>query len=153
MKLTYLTQRVPVDRATGDFSFTPNKDLSDGNYEMKMVEIDQAGNRSREIPMNGFRVDTTAPNLSLTEVNDNVAANSTTLKPETIQAISKVGNLLGSKEGDGSIITNDNTPTLRGKVEAGSNLVVTIIKTFGLYVMNSLQGNPSSALCKQQQFS
>lgn len=91
-------------KADGSWSFTPSSDLSDGEYSITAKALDQTGNTavSNEVR---FTIDTVAPG-----------------KPSIDAAQDDVGDIKGEIANPG--VTDDSTPTLSGKAEAGA--IVTI---------------------------
>ncbi|PLC06973.1 hypothetical protein CY658_08245 [Variovorax sp. RO1] len=100
---------VEIDRvqanASGDWAYTPATPLADGTHSITVAAIDVAGNVSAQSAAFGFTVDTVAPGVpTLVSVTDDVAP--------------QIGNV--AKGG----FTNDTRPTLAGKAEAGSTVVI-----------------------------
>ena len=100
---------VEIDRvqanASGDWAYTPATPLADGAHSITVAAIDVAGNVSAQSAAFGFTVDTVAPGVpTLVSVTDDVAP--------------QIGNV--AKGG----FTNDTKPTLAGKAEAGSTVVI-----------------------------
>ncbi|MBB4865608.1 hypothetical protein HNP46_004509 [Pseudomonas nitritireducens] len=93
-----------VADAKGNWSFTPAKDLVEGPHTIAAIATDKTGNISDPAKFN-FIVDTTAPN-----------------KPTIDQVFDDVGSIQGPVPNGG--VTDDSTPTISGKAEAGSTVVV-----------------------------
>ncbi|MFS2123229.1 Ig-like domain-containing protein [Pseudomonas sp. Pseusp97] len=90
--------------ADGKWSFTPSKDLAEGPHSIVAIATDKAGNVSEPSKFD-FSIDTTAPT-----------------KPSIDSVTDDVGAIQGPIPNGG--VTDDSTPTLSGKAEAGS--VVTV---------------------------
>ena len=91
--------------ANGDWSFTPDAGLSDGNYNFTVTATNSAGQESDR--SNGYNliIDATAPNaVSGLTVNDDVGA---------VTGVLQAG-----------AMTDDTTPTFRGNAEAGSTVTI-----------------------------
>ncbi|QFZ83301.1 hypothetical protein GFK26_11270 [Variovorax paradoxus] len=92
-------------KADGTWSFTPTTDLAEGAHAITATATDKAGNTSEPTSAVNFTVDTSAPSVpSIDEVKDDVGA--------------KQGALTNGAT------TDDPTPTLSGKAEAGSTVTV-----------------------------
>ncbi|MDF3864148.1 Ig-like domain-containing protein [Pseudomonas denitrificans (nom. rej.)] len=91
-------------KADGSWSFTPSSDLSDGEYSITAKALDQTGNTAVSNEVH-FTIDTVAPT-----------------KPSIDAAQDDVGAIKGEIANPG--VTDDSTPTLSGKAEAGA--IVTI---------------------------
>lgn len=88
----------------GSWTFTPETNLTDGEYTLTARATDAAGNVGPESPAFSLIIDTTPPaNVTNLTVNDDAAP---------------VSGLLNS--GDS---TNDSTPTFSGRAEAGSTII------------------------------
>ncbi|WP_430389232.1 Ig-like domain-containing protein [Dyella sp. 20L07] len=92
--------RAPVD-ADGHWSFTPSTPLADGPHSLNTSVIDPAGNQSGKSPAIDFTVDTSAVDITISNVMGPLHGQIT----------------LGS-------ITNENTPTLNGKATANGIVLV-----------------------------
>ncbi|WP_447753173.1 Ig-like domain-containing protein [Pseudomonas nicosulfuronedens] len=90
--------------AKGNWSFTPSKDLAEGPHNIAAIATDKAGNVSDPAKFH-FTVDTTAPT-----------------KPTIDSVTDDVGSIQGPIANGG--VTDDSTPTISGKAEAGSTVVV-----------------------------
>ncbi|WP_449466932.1 Ig-like domain-containing protein [Stenotrophomonas humi] len=90
--------KVPTDE-NGNWTFTPNKPLGDGDHSLSYEVVDEAGNVSDKSDPIGFKVDTTDVQISIDGATDNV------------------GSLTGAISNGG--VTDDATPTLHGKATAG----------------------------------
>ncbi|WP_152220465.1 Ig-like domain-containing protein [Pseudomonas sp. SCB32] len=90
--------------AKGNWSFTPGSDLAEGPHNIAAIATDKAGNVSDPAKFH-FTVDTTAPD-----------------KPSIDSVYDDVGSIQGPIENGG--VTDDSTPTISGKAEAGSTVVV-----------------------------
>ncbi|QXI11249.1 Ig-like domain-containing protein [Pseudomonas zeae] len=89
----------------GNWKFTPETELGDGDHEITVVIQDPAGNQSNPSDPWEFTVDTQAPEA-----------------PSIVSVYDDVGEKTGELEsGD---ITDDQQPTLNGKAEAGSNVLI-----------------------------
>ena len=91
-------------KADGTWSLTPSKDLSEGNHVITAVATDKAGVSATSSPFD-FIIDITAPS-----------------KPTIDSATDDVGAIQGPIVNGG--VTDDPTPTLAGKAEAGSTVVI-----------------------------
>ncbi|WP_279633851.1 Ig-like domain-containing protein [Paraburkholderia tuberum] len=89
----------------GNWSFTPDTPLDEGEHEFTVVERDPAGNESGPSEPHVVIVDTTAPD-----------------QPVIGEVIDDVGLVQGPVDNGGS--TDDTTPTLVGKGEPGDTIVV-----------------------------
>ncbi|PJI47424.1 MAG: hypothetical protein CTR55_19790 [Pseudomonas sp.] len=90
--------------AKGNWSFTPTADLAEGAHEIRATATDKSGNVSEPAKFD-FSIDTTAPN-----------------KPSIDQVYDDVGAIQGPIADGG--VTDDSTPTISGKAEAGSIVTV-----------------------------
>ncbi|MBB4863398.1 hypothetical protein HNP46_002245 [Pseudomonas nitritireducens] len=88
----------------GNWSFKPSADLAEGAHSIQAIATDKAGNDSTPAKFD-FSVDTTAPT-----------------RPSIEQVYDDVGNIQGPVANGG--VTDDSTPTLSGKAEAGSIVIV-----------------------------
>ncbi|QXI11250.1 Ig-like domain-containing protein [Pseudomonas zeae] len=89
----------------GNWKFTPETELGDGDHEITVVIQDPAGNQSNPSDPWEFTVDTQAPDApSIGSVYDDAGV--------------KTGELAFGA------ITDDNTPTLSGNAEAGSTVAI-----------------------------
>ena len=95
---------VIVDK-DGNWEFTPDTPLAEGDHSIVIVEKDPAGNESNPSPDFEFIIDLTAPAQS-----------------EITSAMDDVGDQQGLIARDG--FTDDNTPTLNGNAEPGSTVEV-----------------------------
>ncbi|MCR4941329.1 MAG: hypothetical protein K5978_00870, partial [Campylobacter sp.] len=93
----WTTLNVLVDRATGKFEFTMPNELSEGNYETKIVPIDQAGNKGAEYTWQNFSIESAIPDTPV---------------------ITDVYNDYGYRI-DNNGLTNDPTPSIVGTAKAG----------------------------------
>jgi len=91
-------------KADGTWSLTPSKDLSEGNHVITAVATDKAGASATSSPFD-FTIDITAPS-----------------KPTIDSVTDDVGAIQGPIVNGG--VTDDPTPTLAGKAEAGSTVVI-----------------------------
>ena len=91
-------------KADGTWSLTPSKDLSEGNHVITAVATDKAGVSATSSPFD-FIIDITAPS-----------------KPTIDSATDDVGAIQGPIVNGG--VTDDPTPTLAGKAEAGSTVII-----------------------------
>ncbi|MDH6150908.1 hypothetical protein OKW46_004833 [Paraburkholderia sp. WSM4179] len=89
----------------GNWSFTPDTPLDEGEHEFTVVERDPAGNESRPSEPHVVVVDTTPPD-----------------QPVIGEVIDDEGPIQGAVDNGGS--TDDTTPTLVGKGEPGDTIVV-----------------------------
>jgi len=95
---------VAVDE-DGNWEFTPKTELEDGSHEITVVIQDPAGNQSKSSAPWEFNVDTQAPDApTIGSVYDDVGV--------------ITGEVAFGKT------TDDTTPTLSGKAEAGSTVVI-----------------------------
>ncbi|MFV3412142.1 Ig-like domain-containing protein [Pseudomonas sp. NY15436] len=90
--------------ARGNWTFTPTADLADGAHTISATATDKAGNVSDPAKFS-FNLDTTAPT-----------------KPSIDSVYDDVGSIQGPVGNGG--VTDDSTPTLSGKAEAGSTVVI-----------------------------
>ncbi|AZC59381.1 Ig-like domain-containing protein [Pseudomonas chlororaphis] len=88
----------------GNWTFSPEVPLVDGQHSVVIVEKDAQGNTSSPSESFDFIVDTSAPNAAEQELTDDV------------------GPITGAIV-DGTV-TDDNTPTLDGTAEPGSTVIV-----------------------------
>ncbi|MGU5817708.1 Ig-like domain-containing protein, partial [Aeromonas hydrophila] len=93
-----------VADASGNWSFTPSQALADGKYTLTVVATDIAGNVSAVSDSFSFTVDTVIA------------------KPTIANVLDDVGSVKGSVANNG--VTDDNKPTLSGKAEAGSIVLI-----------------------------
>ncbi|WP_371365427.1 Ig-like domain-containing protein [Pseudomonas sp. QL9] len=89
----------------GNWTFTPEVELEDGEHELVVVVEDPDGNFSEPSPPTVITVDTTAP-----------------AKPSIDSISDDVGSVQGVLSNGQS--TDDTTPTLAGKAEAGSTISI-----------------------------
>ena len=94
----------PVDE-NGNWVFTPNPPLNDGDHELTLIVTDPAGNESEESDPYTVIVDTQKP-----------------LQPEITGVIDDQGNVTGPiNAGD---VTDDAQPEIKGKAEPGSTVII-----------------------------
>ncbi|MES2251633.1 MAG: Ig-like domain-containing protein [Pseudomonadota bacterium] len=92
-------------KADGSWTFTPTADLGQGAHAITATATDKAGNVSEPTAAFNFSIDTIAPTApSIESVTDDVGA--------------KQGALVNGG------VTDDPSPTLSGKAEAGSTVVI-----------------------------
>ncbi|MGJ7511718.1 Ig-like domain-containing protein [Variovorax sp. GT1P44] len=90
----------------GNWSFTPEEDLGEGDHSIVIIETDKDGNKSEPSDPYEFTVDTTAPN-----------------KPELGEgAIDDVGAVTGPIAAGGT--TDDARPELKGDGEPDSTIII-----------------------------
>ncbi|MDP9908854.1 hypothetical protein J2W27_000947 [Variovorax boronicumulans] len=89
----------------GTWRFTPSADMVQGRHNITATATDLAGNVSNPTPVFGFTIDSVAPNTP---------------------TIDTVADDVGSKQGllPNGGVTDDPSPTLSGKAEAGSTVTV-----------------------------
>ncbi|TQS86900.1 type I secretion C-terminal target domain-containing protein [Limnobaculum zhutongyuii] len=92
-------------KADGSWSFTPTTALNEGKHSITATATDKAGNTSPATSAFEFTVDTTAPSI-----------------PTIDSAKDDVGAIQGPLVSGG--VTDDSTPTLIGKAEKGSTVIV-----------------------------
>ena len=94
----------PVDE-NGNWVFTPNPPLNDGDHELTLIVTDPAGNESEESDPYTIVVDTQKP-----------------LQPEITSVIDNQGDMTGPiNAGD---VTDDAQPEIKGKAEPGSTVII-----------------------------
>ncbi|MGH8966253.1 MAG: Ig-like domain-containing protein, partial [Actinomycetes bacterium] len=99
-----LLGQVAVD-ASGNWGFTPTTPLNEGPHTFTVIDQDIAGNRSVASDPFAITIDTTPP-----------------VKPSIDQVLDDVGPIQGPVVNGG--FTDDTTPTLSGKGEAGTTIHV-----------------------------
>ncbi|MTD38484.1 hypothetical protein GIX45_07570 [Erwinia sp. CPCC 100877] len=117
--------------ASGNWSFTPASDLTNGDHSFTASATDVAGNTSAQTPAWNVTVDTVAPDApSIVSVVDNVAG--------------IIGNIISGG------LTNDARPLLNGTAEANSVVTVYVDGNVSGSVKADASGNwsfsPASAL-------
>ncbi|CAI1819955.1 putative fimbrial outer membrane usher protein [Serratia fonticola] len=89
----------------GEWEFTPDTELSEGEHEIAVIIADPAGNQSKPSDPWVVIVDTTPPDApTIGSIYDNVGDKTGELQP-----------------GD---VTDDTTPTLKGQAEAGAKIEI-----------------------------
>ncbi|VXD01336.1 conserved hypothetical protein [Enterobacterales bacterium 8AC] len=89
----------------GNWTFTPETDLSEGQHDIAVIIEDKAGNQSKPSDPWVVIVDTTPPDApTIGSISDDVGSETGELQP-----------------GD---ITDDTTPTLKGQAEAGAKVEI-----------------------------
>lgn len=97
---------------SGNWAYTPTTPLTNGTYAIHTTATDAAGNTSVSSPSFTFTVDTLAPSA-----------------PAFSTVTGNVGGKNVAVENNG--VTNDTTPTIGGKAEAGSSVTVWVIRDGG----------------------
>ncbi|MCZ4335419.1 Ig-like domain-containing protein, partial [Aeromonas hydrophila] len=108
-----------VADASGNWSFTPSTALTEGKYVFTVTAVDKAGNSSVASDAFTITVDTSIAKPSITTATDDF------------------GPVTGTITNNGT--TDDSTPTLSGKAEAGATVVI----KDGTTVLGSVQANAS----------
>ncbi|MHA7844958.1 Ig-like domain-containing protein [Serratia sp. D1N4] len=90
---------------SGMWSFTPISPLIDGRYEFRAVGIDFSGNTGLSSAKFNFTIDTLPPD-----------------QPQIVEIVDNVGAVTGPVLSGAA--TDDNTPTLNGRAEAGSKVAL-----------------------------
>ncbi|MBL5829299.1 Ig-like domain-containing protein, partial [Serratia fonticola] len=90
---------------SGIWQFTPFSPLLDGQYEFRAVGIDFSGNTGLSSAKFIFTIDTLPP-----------------AQPQIIEVVDNVGAVTGPVLNGAA--TDDNTPTLKGRAEAGSKVTI-----------------------------
>ena len=106
---TIIADNIPVD-ANGSWHYEPkeNSPWADGDYEIKAIAKNVFGKESEPSSPITVTVDTTAPEVTLNSIEDNVKTN---------DVVDFTGNVKDK-------FTNDNTPVLKGTAEAGSTIII-----------------------------
>ncbi|WP_462105447.1 retention module-containing protein [Campylobacter concisus] len=104
-----IADNISVD-ANGNWHYEPKEDSpwADGDYEIKAIAKNVFGKESESSSPITVTVDTTAPEVTLTSIEDSVKTN---------DVVDFTGNVKDK-------FTNDNTPLLKGTAEAGSVIII-----------------------------
>ena len=104
-----IADNISVD-ANGSWHYEPEEDSpwADGDYEIKAIAKNVFGKESESSSPITVTVDTTAPEVTLTSIEDSVKTN---------DVVDFTGNVKDK-------FTNDNTPLLKGTAEAGSVIII-----------------------------
>ncbi|MCA6131168.1 Ig-like domain-containing protein, partial [Campylobacter concisus] len=106
---TVIADNISVD-VNGNWHYEPkeNSPWADGDYKITAIAKNVFGKESESSSPITVTVDTTAPEVTLTSIEDNVKTN---------DVVDFTGNVKDK-------FTNDNTPLLKGTAEAGSVIII-----------------------------